>query len=78
MYGFCKVVITTGFVDALSNDDELAMLLAHEIAHVLRCDLSQAQGQGESKWVYDQELLGLVVFPSLAFYRLAGKACWRL
>lgn len=45
------VAVLTGMLDFVKNDDELALMLAHEIGHVMKGHLGSAWGEKAEAWV---------------------------
>lgn len=71
------MAITTGMVEFMQNDDELALLVGHEFSHVIYRDEGAAKGLGDRRHREDRaDLLGAALAHCGGYHRMRGLAFW--
>ena len=79
-----EIVVYTGIIKATKNDDELAMIIAHEISHTTLWHLPLMQAYAKTWTADDQEILESMADKMGAFYAIkagynvcVGREIWK-
>ena len=69
-----KVFVTTGLFDKfVNNDDELAMILGHEVSHLIKGHFTTSSNI--ETWIRGVEIFALMLDPTEGLLSLGKKYC---
>ena len=71
-----EIAVTSALIDFAENDDELALIVGHELAHVIRQGQPGAPMAGTSGVEADADMLGAALAHCAGYDSARGAAFW--